>query len=76
MSLFELGKAGLPMAILGIAYLMLIGRRLLPDRKELIEQFGERAREYLVDMVIQPGCRLIGKTRRSRPACATCPACS
>ena len=61
MSLFELGKAGLPMAVIGIAYLMLIGRRLLPDRRELIEEFGSRAREYVVDMLVQPGCRLIGQ---------------
>lgn len=62
MSLFELGKAGLPMAAIGIVFLMTVGRRLLPDRKDLIEQWGESSREYLVDMMIQPGSRLIGKT--------------
>ncbi len=62
MGLFELGKAGLPMAVVGLVFLTTIGRRLLPDRKDLLEQWGESSREYLVDMEIKPGCRLIGKT--------------
>ena len=61
MTLFELGKAGLPMALLGVAYLLVLGQRLLPDRKDLIEQLGENMREYLVDMVVQPGSRLVGQ---------------
>jgi len=61
MSLFELGYVGLPYAAIGLLYLLLIGRRLLPDRKDLLEQLGESPREFLVDMQIQPGCRLIGQ---------------
>ena len=34
----------------------------MPDRKELIEQLEESRREYLVEMLVQPGCRLVGKT--------------
>lgn len=61
MSLFELGKVGLPMAVVGCAFMLTLGRRLLPDRKDLIEQIGESSREYLADMLIQPHCRLVGK---------------
>lgn len=61
MTLFELTWLGLPYAFVGTLYLVLIGRRLLPDRKDMLEQIGERPREYLVDMIIQPGCRLIGQ---------------
>ena len=61
-TLFEIGKAGLPYAIIGFVYLLTIGRRLLPDRKELIEQLGESQREYLVEMGVKPGCRLAGAT--------------
>jgi di/tricarboxylate transporter len=61
MSLFEVTPVGVPYALAGILYLFLVGRRLLPDRKDLIQQFGEHAREYVVNMRIQPGCRLIGK---------------
>jgi di/tricarboxylate transporter len=60
MGLFEVGKVGVPYAIVGFIYLLVAGRWLLPDRKELIEQLGETKREYLVEMVVRPGCRLIG----------------
>ena len=43
MGLFEIGYAGVPCAICGVAYLLTVGRRLLPDRKELLEQLGETA---------------------------------
>jgi di/tricarboxylate transporter len=61
MTLLELGWVGVPCAVAGVVYLMTVGRRLLPDRKELIEQLGESRREYLVEMLVQPGSRLVGK---------------
>jgi di/tricarboxylate transporter len=36
--------------------------RRLPNRTELIEQFGERRREYLVEMQVTEGCVLIGQS--------------
>ena len=62
MGFLEIGRVGLPCAVLGAAYLLTIGRRLLPDRQELIEQLEATRREYLVEMLVQPGCRLAGKT--------------
>jgi di/tricarboxylate transporter len=62
MTLFEIGKIGLPYAVVGVLYLFYIGPRLLPERKELLEQLGDTLREYLVEMSVQPGCRLIGQT--------------
>ena len=62
MGLFEIGMVGLPYAVVGVAYLFFVGHRLLPDRKELLEQLGESRREYLAEMLVQPGCRLIGRT--------------
>jgi di/tricarboxylate transporter len=62
MSLFEMSWVGVPLALAGVGYLFLIGRRLLPDRKDLIEQFGESSRDYLANMLVQTGCRLIGQS--------------
>lgn len=62
MSLFELSWVGVPCAVVGTIYMLTLGRRLLPDRKELIEQLGESRREYLVEMLVQPGSRLAGKS--------------
>jgi di/tricarboxylate transporter len=62
MSLFEIGKVGVPYAIIGVIYLLTIGFKLLPERKELLEQLGESRREYMADMLVQPGCKLIGRS--------------
>ena len=65
MHLFEIGMVGLPYALFGLSYLFFAGRWLLPDRKELLEQLGESRREYLVEMLVQSGCRLVGQTVES-----------
>lgn len=62
MSMFEIAWVGVPCALIGLIYLLTVGRRLLPERKDLIEQLGDSRREYLVEMLVQPGCRLAGQT--------------
>jgi di/tricarboxylate transporter len=62
MSLFEIGQAGLPCALVGAIVLIVFARKLLPDRKDIVQQVGEHRREYLVEMLVRPECRLIGKT--------------
>lgn len=60
--LFELSYVGIPYAIAGVAYLLLVGGYLLPRRKGFVEKFTESSREYLVNMKVQPSCKLIGKS--------------
>ncbi len=62
MGFFEIGYAGVPCAIVGMVYMLTIGRKLLPERKELLEQLGDARREYLVEMLVTPACRLIGQS--------------
>ncbi len=62
MHLFEIGRVGLPCALAGTVVLLVLGRKLLPDRSEMIEQLEENRREYVVEMLVQPDCRLIGQT--------------
>ncbi len=62
MGLFELGYVGLPCALVGGAFLVLVGPKLLPSRTDIVERVGEQPREYLVEMMVQPDCPLIGKT--------------
>lgn len=62
MSLFEIGKVGLPCAAVGALYLLVFGGRLLPKRRGLIERLDEHRREYLVELLVTPECRLIGKS--------------
>jgi di/tricarboxylate transporter len=62
LGMFEIGRVGLPCSAIGALYLLLVGRRLLPDRTDLIERLGDQRREYLVEMLVEPECRLVGKT--------------
>ncbi|RLT19116.1 MAG: SLC13 family permease [Planctomycetota bacterium] len=62
MGFFEIASAGVPCAIIGLIYMLTIGRKLLPERKELLEQLGDSRREYLVEMLVTPACRLIGQS--------------
>lgn len=62
LSMFELAWVGLPCVVVGAAYLVLVAPRLLPDRKDMLETIGESVREYLVEMLVQPGCPLVNKT--------------
>jgi di/tricarboxylate transporter len=61
-SLFEMTPVGIPYALVGLAFLYFFGDRLLPNRKELLEQLGESRREFLSEMHIDPACRLVGQT--------------
>lgn len=63
LGMFELTIVGVPIALLGLAYLWGIGRRLLPSPRvpaDLMEEFGMRG--YLSELTIRSGSRLVGKT--------------
>ena len=62
MSLFEIGMAGLPCAIVGGLFVVLVGPRLLPNRTDLVHQLDDHRREYMVEVRVQFSCKLIGKT--------------
>ena len=62
MSMFEISKIGIPCALLGAVMLLLLGRRLLPNRTEMLGSLEDQRREYLVEMVVMDECPLIGKT--------------
>ncbi|MCH2114056.1 MAG: SLC13 family permease [Pirellulales bacterium] len=62
LSFFEITAVGLPLALVGVAYMIFFAPRRLPDRTELIEQLGEQRRDYLVEMLVQATCPLIGKS--------------
>jgi di/tricarboxylate transporter len=59
---FEITWVGAPIAVAGVIYTLLIAPRRLPNRTDLVEDFGDRRREYLVEMLVQPGCALVGKS--------------
>jgi di/tricarboxylate transporter len=61
LGMFEITKLGVPCALLGIGFLLLFGRRLLPDRRTLQEVF-ENPREYTLELQVPPRSPLAGRT--------------
>jgi di/tricarboxylate transporter len=63
MGMFELAPVGIPITILGIAYMLTIGRRLLPNRAHQ-DSAGDsfEVRPYLAEIVVLANSPLAGKT--------------
>lgn len=62
MGMFELTPVGLPILIVGLTYMFLVGRRLIPDHGNAdgISNLGNRL--YLSEMEVRPDSPLVGKT--------------
>ncbi|HET7587132.1 MAG TPA: SLC13 family permease [Gammaproteobacteria bacterium] len=58
---FELTALGVPYAIVGVAYVVLVGRWLLPERVPAMENLQD-PREYTVEMLVEAGSPLAGMT--------------
>ncbi len=58
---FDIAWVGLPCALLGLAYILFIGNKLLPNRRPPLEM-DDDPREYTVEMVVIPKGPLVGKT--------------
>ena len=60
--MFEISRVGLPIAFVGLVFMLTIGRHLLPERRDVAAQLAEEQREYLVEMKVSTDCPLVGKT--------------
>jgi di/tricarboxylate transporter len=61
LGMFEISIIGIPVAIVGIVYILFAQRWLLKDRKPAISP-SDDARQYTVEMMVEAGGRLVGKT--------------
>jgi di/tricarboxylate transporter len=61
LGMFDIAAVGLPCAAAGLAYILTLGRRFLPDRKPAFQP-NDDPRRYTVEMIVQPGSPLVGKT--------------
>lgn len=68
LGMFELSSIGVVLGVVGLVYMLTIGRRLLPDRETLssILQTTE-SRQYLTEVVIAHDSPLIGKLITETP---------
>lgn len=61
--MFELAKVGVPLLLMGAVYLVIFGRRILPERDTLTSMLTEEERrEYLTEAFVQPNSPLVGQT--------------
>lgn len=63
MSMFELAKVGIPLMMISLGFLIIFGRKLLPDREALSSIISEIERkEFITEAIVQSNSSLIGKT--------------
>jgi len=63
LGMFELAKYGLPLLAAGTIYLMLFGRRLLPDREALSTILSDiQQKEFITEALVRRNSALAGKT--------------
>jgi di/tricarboxylate transporter len=61
LGLFEVAWVGVPVLVIGGAFLVLLGHKLLPDRGGVSEEL-EQIREYGVEVIVASSGPLVGKT--------------
>ena len=61
LSMFELGKIGVPIAVLGIIFLFFVSPKLLPGRTAPVcELEGEKQNKYIAELIVPVNSSLIG----------------
>ena len=63
--MFELAPVGIPVAVVGVAYMLVLGRRLVPDRVPASEIEDLSKGLYLTEILIPLDSPLAGKTLRT-----------
>lgn len=59
--MFDIAWVGIPVALVGSAFMLVFGNRLLPERKPAISEKDD-PRSYTVEMLVEPASPLVGKT--------------
>jgi di/tricarboxylate transporter len=62
LNIFDFAFVGVPMIFIGFFYLLFFGEKLLPVKEDVLNDFSENTREYLVEAEIIKDSQLIGKT--------------
>ncbi|NPC95206.1 SLC13 family permease [Nocardioides sp. zg-DK7169] len=59
---FEIGRLGLPIAVIGLIAVIVLAPRALPDRRSARAEMEEAGRRFSVEMIVEPGGAIDGKT--------------
>lgn len=61
LNMFDIAWIGVPCAVVGLTYLLVVSRRLLPDRRSPVS-LQDDPRQYTVEMVVDPTGPLVKQT--------------
>ncbi len=62
LDIFDFSAVGVPMIVIGIAYILFFGQKLLPENKNPIDKINALERKFIVEGRIKTNSDLIGKT--------------
>lgn len=62
LGLFEFAWVGVPMVVIGILYLLFFSDKLLPDKQDVVAEFTQQPREYLVEVQVGESSPFCNKT--------------
>jgi di/tricarboxylate transporter len=62
MGMFEIGAVGVPLALLGWVFMLVLGRHLLPARRTPMERVAGEYRDYVAEMRLEEDSPLAGQT--------------
>jgi len=62
LSMFSFFQIGAPLVLIGMVYILIFGKKILPDNAGMISSFQKNKREYLVDLLVTEKSPLVGKT--------------
>ena len=60
--IFDFAYVGIPATLFGFLYLLFFGKKILPDREDILKTFFQKKKEYIVETKINKNSKLIGKT--------------
>lgn len=61
LGMFDIAWVGLPAALAGIAFILVVSRWLLPDRVPVMAAVRD-PRQYTIEMLVEPASALVGKS--------------
>jgi uncharacterized protein with PhoU and TrkA domain len=62
LNIFEFAWVGVPMIFVGFLYIVFLGNKFLPSNKDLLDDFSQNSRKYIVEAEIRKNSHMIGKT--------------
>jgi len=62
LGLFDFSVVGIPMLLIGMIYLIFFSEKLLPVRKDAMEEFTAKSREYMVEVIVRKNSDIVGKS--------------